>query len=235
MRKVILFYMLFCIFRLSTASNCRWLINEEEQYFLVDSLGNKISSRNYDFVHDFYDSLSTSVSVKELWGAVDIKGIEIVPCVYESISWDPFVTFKDEFLLEFGKESYLILGEKKNKYFAYDLNGNLLLNKCSYIRNLLHGIILFKKRGRLKIYSTTEKKTYKISRGLTTSSFSSYDKNGVSIVVQIVNPNTKYISYLFGAINTKGEYVVPCIYKYEEEVMKIVGRTERSFKYLNNK
>lgn len=234
MKDVIIIFIMFCNVFSSAAFDCQWLITDGGKYYLADSWGNKKSNRNYDFANDFYDSLSTSVKVNELWGAVDTCGNEIVPCEYESIFGDPFVTFKDEFLLEFGRESYIIIGVKKNrKYFAYDLKGSLLLNRCSYIRNLLRGNILFEKRGHLKIYSISEGKTYNISKELTSLSFSCFDENGVSVVVQFINPNTRYVSYLFGAINTKGEYVVPCIYKDEEEVMKLVGRTKRSFNFYN--
>ena len=65
--------------------------------------------------------------------------------------------------------------------------------------------------------------------------FSHFDENGICIVVHVFNFNSKQESYLFGAIDTKGRYVIPCIYKEEIEVMNKVGRTIRSFRAFNNK
>ena len=62
-----------------------------------------------------------------------------------------------------------------------------------------------------------------------------FDKNGICMVARVCDENKIRQSYLFGAVDARGKYVVPCIYKKEEEVMAKIGRTERSFKYLNNK
>lgn len=235
MRNIILIISLIFNLEIIEAGN-RWVMDESGKYNLIDSTGNKISDKCYDFAYEYFDSIAVPARNNGFWGAVDIKGNEIVPFIYEMVECETFVPYKEHLLQDISDESYIITGFKKNRYDVYDKKGKLILRKCVCVRNLLRGyLLIYRKRGRLKIYSITEKKGYKISKKLSFYSVSPFDSNGISVVSHILNFNTKQQSYLFGAIDTKGEFVIPCIYKSEEEVMKLVGRTERSFDYLNNK
>lgn len=219
------------------AKNPQWLINEMGKYVLVDSLHKNISEKSYDFGYDFYDSFIVPVCNQGYWGVINIHGKEIIPCIYESVDCNTYLTHSDNVLHGLSDDSYIISCKKKGKFYAYDKEGNVLIKKCSYICNLLRGNILFSQGrfGRLKLLSLRDGNIYAIEdKKLEFSSFSYFDEKGICVVARIFNRNSLDESYLFGAIDTKGRYVVPCIYKNELDVMEKVGRSERSF-YFHNK
>lgn len=218
--------------------NSQWYVDESGRYFLVDSLNRKISEYSYDFGDYIVDTVAVSVRNNGLWGAINLFGKEIIPCVYESVDCYTYVPYDLEFWRILDENSYIIICQKKGQYYVYDKDGNLLINNCFYACNLMYGHILFvqRKRGKLKLFSLRDRNIYAIEdKRLNFGSFSYFDENGISVVVLKFNVNKKNESYLFGAVDARGKYVVPCIYKKEEEVMAKIGRTERSFKYLNNK
>jgi len=218
--------------------NSQWYVDETGRYFLVDSLNRKISEHSYDFGDYIVDTVAVSVRNNGLWGAISLSGKEIIPCVYESVDCCTYVPYDWEFWHVLGENSYIIFCQKKGQYYVYDKDGNLLIDNCFFAVNLMHGNILFvqRKRGRLKLYSLRDRNINTVEdKRLKFGSFSYFDENGISVVVLKFNVNSINESYLFGAVDASGKYVVPCIYKKEEEVMAKIGRTERSFKYLNNK
>lgn len=236
MKKIIIYLIVVFNTLFAVADDSQMFVDYIGQYYSTDSLRNRLSNNKKHFLFDYLDSVVSPVEKDGFWGVVDVNGKEIVPCIYEIVDNIAFLWFRNDTLQFIGKGSDYILCKKAHKYFVYDSEGNIILKNCSRVTNLNYGNILFCKRKNVRLYSIIDNKTYKVDRKLRSNSlFSQFDVNGTSIVVRFVNPNTKYVSYLFGAINTKGEYAVPCIYEDEEEVMKIVGKTERSFKYLKNK
>lgn len=218
--------------------NSQWYIDESGSFFLVDSLNRKISEYSYDFGDYIGDTIAVPVRNNGLWGAINLLGKEIIPCVYESVDCCTYVPYELEYPQILRENSYIIICQKKGQYYVYDKDGNLLIDNCFFALNLMHGHILFvqRKRGRLKLFSLRDRNINTIEdKRLELGSFSYFDENGIAVVVLIFDRNTTKESYMFGAVDASGKYVVPCIYKKEEEVMAKIGRTERSFKYLNNK
>lgn len=211
----------------------RWFVDEEKKFVLVDVMNKRISQKKYDFGDYFSDTFAVCVYNNGFCGAVNIYGKEIVPCDYEEVDCHNYMHYDYDALEGVGNESYVIICKKKRKYYAYDNDGNILLEKCSNINNLLRGILLFSKRGHMYLLSIKDKQIYSIKDKKLVFSF--FDKNGICMVARVCDENKIRQSYLFGAVDARGKYVVPCIYKKEEEVMAKIGRTERSFKYLNNK
>lgn len=211
----------------------KWIIDKENKFVLVDAAGKIISQKEYDLGDCFTDTFAACVYNNGFCGAVNIYGKEIVPCIYEAVDCHNYMYYDYDALEGVSDESYVIICRKKRKYYAYDKDGNILLEKCSNICNLLRGHLLFSKRGRLNLLSIKDKQIYSIKEK--TLVFSFFDINEICLVVRVFDENTIKQSYLFGAVDASGKYVVPCIYKKEEEVMAKIGRTERSFKYLNNK
>ncbi len=235
MRTIIIsFFLLFSIVKV-VASNVQWIIDMSERYVLVDSLGNKLSNNSYDFVYDFYDDSIVSVKKNGFWGVVNTQGLEIIPCEYDELYFE-FYNRTKEYSCCSLKENFVIVCYKKKNIWVFDDKGNLLLEKVQKVRNLSYGNILYSKKKHTRIFSVMDRRSYKVEKKKKAHlMFSHFDENGICIVVHVFNFNSKQESYLFGAIDTKGRYVIPCIYKEEIEVMNKVGRTIRSFRAFNNK
>lgn len=60
-----------------------------------------------------------------LWGMIDSKGCEIVPCEYDGIVCNVCTIFAEPANIHFDGVGF-VLGVKNNKYTAYDKNGNQL-------------------------------------------------------------------------------------------------------------
>lgn len=238
MNKSIVILLFFVAVTIVGAKSPRWMVNEKGKYFLTDSLGEKISDKCYDFGYDFYNYCSVPVRDHFFWGAINTSGKEIAPCIYDYVDCHSYSIHDDTFLQDLSDDSNIIICIKRGKYYAYDKDGTLLLKKCLAICNLLRGNLLYRQGrfGRLKLFSLRDRCIYNVDdKKLKLGSFSHFDENGIAVVVLTFDENTIRQSYLFGAVDASGKYVVPCIYKKEEEVMAKIGRTERSFNYLNNK
>ncbi|MFZ6008983.1 MAG: WG repeat-containing protein [Bacteroidota bacterium] len=62
----------------------RMLVDHQERWTILDSLGNKLTSKLYDFIGQF-NGKYFPVRNKNYWGAVDSKGKEVIACVHDSL------------------------------------------------------------------------------------------------------------------------------------------------------
>lgn len=63
------------------------IVFDEGHFGLIDKSGNEILSYKYKYVTIFSEGLA-GVSKGDKWGYIDKSGKEVIPCIYETVSWE---------------------------------------------------------------------------------------------------------------------------------------------------
>jgi hypothetical protein len=116
------------------------------RWVLLDSTGKNITKKNYEFI-DVFNGKFFPVKNKGFFGAMDVKGNEIVSCVHDSI-----IQSRDEFIVVKFKGQYGIINTKEDwlvtpKPYRLALAGNDTYIEYTpsnrFLRSFKNGLIYF--------------------------------------------------------------------------------------------
>ncbi|MBK8968915.1 MAG: WG repeat-containing protein [Lewinellaceae bacterium] len=59
---------------------------DQSRYGLIDKTGNQVLDCKYERIIDSFDETKTAIVSKGYYGAVDLNGLEFIPCIFNSVS-----------------------------------------------------------------------------------------------------------------------------------------------------
>ena len=189
------------------SSDVDWLMNERTRlYALVDTNLNVLTEFRYRGVTPFYEGFYCAAAKRDgKWGLVNKKGEEVTDFEY---SLDPFPCLDTTINKEF-----FIFEKKENKKGVIDVNGNIIIPfKWKNIFYCNYAILELRSRGKSYLYFMNTGKSISLkNKGLLLR----FNKYGKSVLVD--SKTGKY-----GAIDTSGTIIQPCIYNREKDVEKFL-------------